>query len=134
MRNHLAKGWDRNWLIAFICLFLFGLFWAFVGAWTQMSLNDAFADEDAWLDDKTIFWIDEELTVNGWESEFEFAESMTSFGRMFALLSFVGVLIFGYLFCSRYFSYEARCRRIVDWEEELKRQRSLRSSEDVGDE
>lgn len=90
-QNHLLWRWDFKWLLASICVLLFGLFLLWAGDSGQSFLKQAL-DEHQYYPVKWashVFWSYEE-----WESEFNNFGSMAMTGVKIGLISLLGVLVF----------------------------------------
>lgn len=125
-QNHLRSGWDWNWLVASICGFLFGAFLIWAGDSMQKDMNRAI-DEDDDGRFPLVVWGETVFTNQAqFNKTFEMHGRVFIFGFWIALPSLLGVLIFGVKFCRRYFSAEARYRRILDREEWLAAERRRR--------
>ena len=104
MKKHLLKRWDFFGLLFSLCGVVLGVFWMLY--WRR--INHYSQD---WMG------VDLNLVVPAFEFGF--------------LAVCGGFLFFCVVFCRRYFSAEARCRRIVDREERLEAERRRRREEDV---
>lgn len=65
-------------------------------------------------------------SVEEWHLVFDRFDSIFHFSVVVVLLSFLGSIVFGVLFCRRYFSAEARCQRRLDFEDRLEEERRRR--------
>ena len=122
-QSHLLWRWDFVGLLASVCGLLFGLFLTFfigLSAQRDLKLKLDYYGLPITYGPEVI------VSMEQWELAFyEFGE-MAQIGEGIAFLSLPGVLIFGALFCRRYFSEEARSRRILDREEWLDAERRRR--------
>ena len=126
-QSHLLPGWDWNGLVVSVCCLLGGLVLMGVSASEESVLRSvvesALGDDDSFM----ILWM--EL---GMPSAEEVREKMRWYAFLFELgcwifsCSLLGALYFGLVFCHRYFSAEARYRRILDREEWLDAERRRR--------
>lgn len=123
-RNHLRSGWDWNWLVASVCVFLFGAFLILVGDSVQRGLNKAAQRSNYMFPMEYGGW--EIASLLEWHGKFDKSGVMVEVGFWIAQPSLLGVLVFGLVFCCRYFSAEARYRRMVDREERLDAERRRR--------
>ena len=115
-QSHLLPGWDWNGLVVSVCCFLVGLFCWWFGRSTFYGLRDHYDRVgDIGIEDPEGFY----HTLKG-------ANLFWDFGGWIVFLSFPCVLVSGFVFCRRFFSAEARYRRIVDREEGLKAERRRR--------
>ena len=93
-RNHLLWRWDFKWLLASVCILLFGLFLLWVGDSGQSFLKQAL-DEHQYYPVKWaghVFWSYEE-----WKSEFDNFGSVVMTG---VRIAFFLCLVFSFLaFC-----------------------------------
>ena len=126
-QSHLLPGWDWNGLVVSVCCLLGGLVLMGVSAWEESVFRSVF-ESALWDDDSfMILWM--EL---GMPSAEEMWEKMRWYAFLFEVgdwvftISLVCALCFGVVFCRRYFSAEARYRRILDREEGLKAERRRR--------
>ena len=126
-QSHLLPGWDWNGLVVSVCGLLGGLVLMGVSASEESVFRHIFESALEDEDSAMILWM--EL---GMPSAEEMWEKMRWYAFLFELgcwivfLSFPCVLVSGFVFCRRYFSEEARYRRIVDREEGLKAERRRR--------
>ena len=126
MKSHLLPGWDWNWLVTSVCGFCFGVFLIWGGDGMQEDMNRAI-DEDDDGRFPLVVWGETVFTNQAqFNKSFEMHGRVFIFGLGIALPSLLGVLVFGSVFCRRYFSAEARYRRIVDKEEWLAADRRRR--------
>ena len=125
-QSHLLWRWDFKGLLVFVCGFPLGWVLMFpFGDWAQGSLKQA-AREDPDQSFPIEFGGVELKSLEEAMSLFNFMDGVFLTGVWVVFLSLLGVLFFGVEFCRRYFSAEARYRRIVDREDGLKAERRRR--------
>lgn len=131
MKSHLLWRWDFKGLLASVCGLLIGMF----------LRNSAITEHDFLVIPSGLSRQEEPVAIAWFNSVRDELEESARFWGGVSFLSLIGVLVFGALFCRRYFSAEvqfclryfsaeARYRRIVDREERLEAERRRRRKED----
>ena len=132
-QNHLLWRWDFKGLLVFVCGFPLGWVLMFpFGDWAQGRLKQA-AREDPDQSFPIEFGGVELKSLEEAMSLFNFMDGVFLTGVWVVFLSLFGVLFFGVKFCRRFFSAEARYRRIVDREDWLAAERRRRQEGGQGD-
>ena len=126
-QSHLLWRWDFVALLASVCGLLIGMF----------LRNSAITEHDFLAIPSGLSGREYLVAIDWFHSVRDELEESARFWGSVSFLSLIGVLVFGALFCRRYFSAEierclryfsaeARLRRRVDYEERLEEDRRRR--------